>query len=453
MLTLDTKLYCKNVLSYLIKLLRNSIEKENQKIPFVVSLFLAQLVPIIMEPGSPLFKQIVSFLLIKPAIDLTNVPEFYTFFNSSSLDHKFESKWILGILRHGLKTGLDYRLYEKRFIFRQVLASYDSGLSSYESKLDILELIKSSCHLKSVLIDLIKKHSLIIWLSNAITRCQIHGANTRHQGDQNNKNIEIFYKLCEIIILIWTTITSSSTTPPPALFIKEFFPLVNISLDYFSKLTTTTHNYLYEAFFKLFDEILCQTRLINENQANCLSTHCLTEVDLKRLFSLRLKKSLENINQFHTSYLYVVVGLLQDERYLKEMLSREFLKENIKFILSFVSNTDKIRVLSTNNEEKFKQLFNAIQNLLKYFNSEEQEVFDSNYDTFYEISINIAEILTNLNHFKNLNFVDFSQFCEVFKEFLLKIKNNSQEEEVVFHLYDDQEKLFLSENCYSMLIA
>jgi hypothetical protein len=37
--------------------LRNSIEKENQKVPFVVALFLAQLVPIIMEPGILLKKK------------------------------------------------------------------------------------------------------------------------------------------------------------------------------------------------------------------------------------------------------------------------------------------------------------------------------------------------------------------------------------------------------------
>jgi len=427
----------------LIKLLRNSIEKENQKIPFVVSLFLAQLIPIIIEPGSPLFKQIVSFLLIKPALDLTNVPEFYTFFNSSSLEHKIETKWILSILRYGLKTGLDYRLYEKRFIFRQLLGSYDTGLSNHESKLEILELIKSSCNLKSVLIDLIKKHSLIIWLSNAITRLKIVANNN------NKNNFEIFYKLSEIILLVWSTITQQKSSTPPALFIKEFFPLLSISLEYFSKLTslTSTHKYLYPSFFKLFDEILCQTRSINENQNNCLSTHCLTELDLKRLFHLR---SLENVNDVQTRYLFIVVGLLQDELYLKRMLSREVLIENIKFILSFVSNNEKIRVLS-GNKEKFKELFIAIQNLLKYFNSETKDAFESNYDTFYELSINITEILTNINHFEEKSMIfDFNQFCQIFKEFLFKINPNHEED---VNLFNDENKLFLNENCYSMLIA
>jgi hypothetical protein len=44
-------MFCKNYLLYVIELLRNSLKKENQRIQFVIALFLSRLVEIIIEPG------------------------------------------------------------------------------------------------------------------------------------------------------------------------------------------------------------------------------------------------------------------------------------------------------------------------------------------------------------------------------------------------------------------
>jgi hypothetical protein len=81
----DSHIYCKNTLKYLIELLRNSLDKENQRLPSTISVFLAETILVIIEPGTTLYKPIMSFLLLKPTLDLTNVPEFYKLFNSSAL--------------------------------------------------------------------------------------------------------------------------------------------------------------------------------------------------------------------------------------------------------------------------------------------------------------------------------------------------------------------------------
>jgi hypothetical protein len=84
--------YFKNIVLYLISLLRMSVEKENQRLPSIISVFLAETCMVIIEPGTTLYKPIVQFLLLKPTLDLTNVPEFYKLFNSSSLQYKTERK-------------------------------------------------------------------------------------------------------------------------------------------------------------------------------------------------------------------------------------------------------------------------------------------------------------------------------------------------------------------------
>ena len=109
--------YFKSIVLYLINLLRNSLEKENQRLPSIISVFLAESVMVIVEPGTTLYKPIVQFLLLKPTLDLTNVPEFYKLFNSSSLQFKTERKWILNILSYSCRTSLDYRIFEKRFMY------------------------------------------------------------------------------------------------------------------------------------------------------------------------------------------------------------------------------------------------------------------------------------------------------------------------------------------------
>ena len=165
---LDSRAFFKNIIVYLITLLRNSSNKENLHLPTVISLFLSEAVMIVKEPGTTLYKPIISFILLKPALDLTNVPEYYKLFNSSSSQYKAERKWMLTILSHSCRTSLDFRLFEKRFVYRQLLAIYDSKISDMDTKLAILDVVFKTCNCKYALIDLIKRHYLIIWLSNVV---------------------------------------------------------------------------------------------------------------------------------------------------------------------------------------------------------------------------------------------------------------------------------------------
>jgi len=189
--------------------------------------FLAEALVILIEPGTSLYKPIISFFLLKPTLDFTNVPEFYKLFNSSSLQYKLERKWIMNILVTSSRTSLDYRLYEKRFVYRQIMAIYDSKMSDLDTKLSILNLIYKTSQCKFSLIDLIKRHYLLIWLSNITEQCLT----------KSNQQIEIniFYKLIQIYILIWNQLGSTRTVEnelvnPPLAFLNQMFILMKIFL-------------------------------------------------------------------------------------------------------------------------------------------------------------------------------------------------------------------------------
>ena len=143
-------------------------------------MFLSEAVMAIKEPGTSLYKPIISFLLLKPTLDFTNVPEYYKLFNSSSSNFKLKRKWILNVLALSCRTSLDFRLFEKRFIYRQLLAIYDSKISDSETKQSILNIVLRTCGCKYALIELIKRHYLLIWLSNTL------------EGNSSKKNIYLF---------------------------------------------------------------------------------------------------------------------------------------------------------------------------------------------------------------------------------------------------------------------
>ncbi|RNA27971.1 Nucleolar pre-ribosomal-associated 1 [Brachionus plicatilis] len=188
----NSRVYCKNIILYVIDLLRNSLDKENQRVSSVISVFLAETVSIIVEPGHKLYKPLVSFYLLKPVLDLANVPEFYKFFNSSSLEFREERRWIMTVLVSGIRSSLEYRLYQKRFIYRQLLSIYESKMSDNDLKSLILDLLIKTCESKYALIDLVKKHFFIIWLSSVLNSLLI-----------DEKKIFLFIKMLSIYNLVW----------------------------------------------------------------------------------------------------------------------------------------------------------------------------------------------------------------------------------------------------------
>ena len=143
-----------------------------------------------------MYKPITSFLLLKPTLDLTNVAEFYKLFNSSALDYKIERKWITDVLIYGCRTSFDYRLCEKRFVFKQLLSIYDSRLSDAELKAGILKLIERTCKNKYSLIELVKKHSLLIWLTDIIEK-------DRHS---QSPSLGLFCQKVKIFLQVWRTL-------------------------------------------------------------------------------------------------------------------------------------------------------------------------------------------------------------------------------------------------------
>jgi hypothetical protein len=145
------------------------------------------------------------------------------------------------VLASSCRTSLDYRLLEKRFVYRQVLSIYDSKLSDSELNLLVLDLIFKTCKCKYALIDLIKRHYLLVWLTNAFEKFHVKN---------QNLNSNQFKKLLRIFVLIWQELGQSESSPNdellPITFLNQMSVCARVILNKmsanFKAISTNEHD-------------------------------------------------------------------------------------------------------------------------------------------------------------------------------------------------------------------
>lgn len=93
----------KSIILHLLTTLKNSIDKPNQRMPFLIANFLGKSSWVLLNSKHKLYKPICNYVLVKPTLDLKDVPEFYKLFHSSSADnYKVERIWILQLIKDGM---------------------------------------------------------------------------------------------------------------------------------------------------------------------------------------------------------------------------------------------------------------------------------------------------------------------------------------------------------------
>ncbi|VDD90913.1 unnamed protein product [Enterobius vermicularis] len=177
---------------YVLRVFRNSIEKSNQRIPHdfvtrffnshwnlaeettkpavsVVSLFMAEVVKLFLCPENPLYRPILSFFLLKPTLNMEDVPEFYKLLLSSSTDqHQEERRWILRLIADSLIEPYDYNIMQKRFGVKLCLSLFGSCMSDWISRRYVLFILSAALRHSSVAHDLFHRHNLLCWIATTI---------------------------------------------------------------------------------------------------------------------------------------------------------------------------------------------------------------------------------------------------------------------------------------------
>ncbi|CDW54706.1 nucleolar pre ribosomal associated protein [Trichuris trichiura] len=159
----------KSQLLFLLALVRQSVARDNQRIPFIISLFLSRLLWVFINPKSPVYRTACQFLLIGPRFNLGLVPNFLRFFHSSSAHYRQERSWILNLLADGLRTTIDFDIAYRLFTFKFLFSFYHCSLCEPSQRSAILRFMLAASKIPKAVNVLCKQHN---WLGFLLTLCQ-----------------------------------------------------------------------------------------------------------------------------------------------------------------------------------------------------------------------------------------------------------------------------------------
>lgn len=172
--------------------LRGAIEQPYQRLPAAITAFVSASLHVLVRPEHAMYEQLNRFLLQRAQLDLTDIPMFYSLFNSANAkDFKYERSWILKVLLESVApTGLDLPIFRRRHVFELLMGFFDVGFSdAYTCRL-VLQILERCVAIPSFLVALVESHGMVAWLSRLVSADRFGGdprANSRDSNRQKDK--------------------------------------------------------------------------------------------------------------------------------------------------------------------------------------------------------------------------------------------------------------------------
>uniref|UniRef100_A0A5S6LMT8 ER lumen protein-retaining receptor 2 n=1 Tax=Xenopus tropicalis TaxID=8364 RepID=A0A5S6LMT8_XENTR len=160
----------KRQLQYLMDIVKNGIRQPNQRLTFLLPLYVAKASQQILKPEEHIYIKMSKFLLSHQYLDMKKVPDFYKLFYSFDFEHKVEREWILELLRDGMRDKYCYELCDNQRIFHVIMAYYNSPLSDETSQNLVLEILQNASHITKAAYQLIRDHSLLTWIIHILEK-------------------------------------------------------------------------------------------------------------------------------------------------------------------------------------------------------------------------------------------------------------------------------------------
>jgi len=305
-------------------------------------------------------------------LDLTDIPMFYTLFNSTTENYKKDNLWILNMLQCGLHDKQDFSIFQRRHAFTLITSFVDSSLADLRARKISLDIIR-----RGILINF---HSLlsigiITWLQQRIINLIEHMK--QEVGRPNNDYIK------DLII---------ATTKP----LGSIIEILNNSDE------STVRNCIRS--LELFQVTVIQLILIIENQyfdevtinlcmsfiRFLISNHNSSKfIDIYHVNALVSKfNDIKNDKLYH-SYLYDI--LMQFDFRTRRNCLNDIDISIITAILNWMITYNLYKKLDPS------PLLNWLLNLLYYNNTLKDPIFKTNIPSFLKYFYNDKRIENLLN--------------------------------------------------------
>ncbi|RLN13947.1 hypothetical protein BBJ28_00010525, partial [Nothophytophthora sp. Chile5] len=155
----------------LLDVFRRAVEHPLQQVSSVVTVFLNDVLSVLTRPAHVLYPQVNHFLLARPALDLGDVPMFYSLFNSRApLTFRQERSWLLHALRRGVRHDIDVALLVRRHVLPMLLSFFTSELADTHTQPLITRILLATLQTPAGGLYLLTKTALLEWLTTQFVR-------------------------------------------------------------------------------------------------------------------------------------------------------------------------------------------------------------------------------------------------------------------------------------------
>lgn len=152
---------------------RNSIQEPLEGVSSVITVFMNDAISILCRPVHAMYPHLNHFLLARPAIDVNDVPMFYSLFNSRApLTYKQERSWFLHTLRRGVCEDVDVMLLVRRHVLPILMSFFSSELADEHTQVLIGQILNSCLKTEGGASYLISKAAFFEWISALLLKQQ-----------------------------------------------------------------------------------------------------------------------------------------------------------------------------------------------------------------------------------------------------------------------------------------
>uniref|UniRef100_A0A3B4FUG2 URB1 ribosome biogenesis homolog n=1 Tax=Pundamilia nyererei TaxID=303518 RepID=A0A3B4FUG2_9CICH len=244
----------KRQLLYLMDMVKNGIQQQNQRLPFVMTTYITKVAQQMLKPEDHMYVVLNRFLLSHQSLDFRRVPEFFKLFYSFDLEHKVEREWILSVLEQGMKDGHCYDLCNQQGIFQILLGFSSSPLC--DEHFQVHACLSVAAHVTKAAHNLTKTSGLLTWIMQIV--------------EKRNLDWQLLCAIIDLFHVLWFTAlgqkekqvdeakTSLSAEEKPQSFVKCLPPpLISEFLCVASTITRHLGLGLKAAQLSLFLQTLC----------------------------------------------------------------------------------------------------------------------------------------------------------------------------------------------------
>ncbi|XP_061398679.1 uncharacterized protein LOC133334399 [Musca vetustissima] len=154
--------------------MKHKSNKGTPRVPYIAGLFVSKTFNLTTDPTHLLYKQLTMYLRLKSSFNFQCIPEFNVLFFSPEVEHEQFRKFIVEVIRNGVKSSSDLFLLVSTNTFKVLMGFYGSTMSTLELNLLILSVFSTCVKIPASSKIMIEHIGILPWLCSIVSSIEFY---------------------------------------------------------------------------------------------------------------------------------------------------------------------------------------------------------------------------------------------------------------------------------------